>query len=138
MVQINSVSSKRAFTTIELLVVVAIIGILAVGVSQIDFNGMSARQKRDRMVNGVVTLIRNEITKNSTGKAIRQVGGVFAYPTKTLVILDTESIRAEYYSGSTILSNTMLVTKPFYGDEKYTLVSGTGTIIGGGTTGFTF
>ncbi len=138
MVQINSLSSKRAFTTIELLVVVAIIGILAVGISQIDFNGMSARQKRDRMVNGVATLIRNEITKNSTGKAIRQVGGVFAYPTKTLVILDTESIRAEYYSGSTILSNTMLVTKPFYRDAKYTLASGTGTTIGGGTTGFTF
>lgn len=138
MFQINSLSSKRAFTTIELLVVVAIIGILAVGVSQIDFNGMSARQKRDRMVNGVVTLVRNEITKNSTGKAIRQIGGTFTYPTKTLVILDTESIRAEYYSGTTILSNTILVTKPFYGDIKYTLLSGTGTAIGGGTTGFTF
>lgn len=130
MFQINSISSKRAFTTIELLVVVAIIGILAVGVSQIDFNGMGTRQKRDRMVNGVVTLIRNEITKNSTGKAIRQIGGVFAYPTKTLVILDTESIRAEYYSGTTILSNTILASKPFYGDVKYTLVSGTGTAIG--------
>lgn len=124
----------------ELLMVIAIIGILVTGVIQIDFNSMAARQKRDRFANAIVSLFRNEITKNSTGKAIKPVLGssTFIFPTKTLVVLDSDEIRTEYYSGSTMLTKNTLVTKPFFGDAKYVLADGTGSSIGGSTTALSF
>lgn len=122
--------SKRAFTLIELMVVVAIIGILSASVSGIDFNGMNARQKRDRIANAVVSLFRNEITKNSTGKAIKSPGGGFVFPTKTDVIVDGAEIRTEYYSGSMLYNKDIVSTAPFYGEDKYKILGGTGSSIG--------
>lgn len=78
---------------------IAIIGVLVMGVSQVDFNAMTSRQKRDRIGSAVTTLLRNEITKNSTGKAILDPAtSALVFPSKTNVILSEQGISAEYYS----------------------------------------
>ena len=123
----SALKCKNGFTLVEIVVVASIIGILIVGITTIDFNGMSARQKRDRFANAIVSLLRGEITKNSTGTAIKPVptAANFIFPSKTLVVLDPNEIRTEYYSGSSLVYKNTLVNKPFFGDDKYQLVDGT-------------
>ena len=52
--------NKKAFTIIELLVVVAIMGILAIMVNTINFSQKTDAEKRDRMASKVASLINAE------------------------------------------------------------------------------
>ncbi len=82
------------------------------------------------MADMIVSLIRSEITKNTTGKAIVDTSGNSFFPDRTEIRISNENITVRYYSGATI-QNGPTMSQPFFGDSRYDINKVSGTQAGG-------
>lgn len=104
----------RAFTLPELLVAIAIISVLALGISQFNFNRLSQKQQIEIEVVKLISLIEDVRNNALIG---RWVGTSLVTPTAWNITLsnDTSSgtILTQYYSGSLNTYNTWNTRFPF-------------------------
>lgn len=96
----EKIRSSGAFTLIELLVVITIISILSIGLMKLDFNHISAKEKRNQFGQTIVSIVRGETMRNISGKSLSGNSG--NHPTLTRIAISKNGVSTLYYSGSVI------------------------------------
>jgi prepilin-type N-terminal cleavage/methylation domain-containing protein len=134
---LNLSSQNSWFTLTELLIVIAILGILGVGILTLDFRGLIGVQKEEQFTGWVTALLREEIAKSIAGRGIPVAPGSteLAFPSETRIILSSGSIQTEYLSGTTIVSTGRSFTKPFFGEPNSKVASLSGVLMNGTVLG---
>jgi prepilin-type N-terminal cleavage/methylation domain-containing protein len=112
--------TKKGFTLIELMVVIAIMGLLAMTVMNFDFNKKTDIEKRDRFVQKIESIIHSTLLSTSNGRWVNQ-GAIIINPTSTHIQFSTGSIGVYYYSGSSIVGTGEVMKSPFFGETAYSL-----------------
>lgn len=112
--------ARNAFTLTELMLVIAIIGILAIGVVNFDFNKKTDIEKQDRFTQKIQSVIHSTIQNTLNGRGIKS-GTVIINPTSTRIRFSTGSIGVYYYSGATIIGTGEVMNSPFFGETGYVL-----------------
>lgn len=86
---------KFGFTLIEIMVVIALIGIMAISAVSFNFNAKSAIEKRDRLVESIIHLIDKAKTDAMLGRGILS-GGTIVSPDSTELSLSTTNLAIRY------------------------------------------
>lgn len=111
---------EKGFTLIEIMVVVALIGLLAMVASSFDFNKKGDVEKRDRFIAKIESMIHTSKISMTSGKWILS-GGTIINPDSIKIIFSTWAIITNYFSGSTIIWTGEVMTGPFYGEIGYNI-----------------
>ena len=131
---------KKAFTLVELSVVVAVISIIALIFSSIDFSSKNHSEKRDRIVGKISDTIRSVRTISTTGRSYSWSTGNIC--SDFVISFATGSIRTSFAqisdTGAIIntcgLDSEHSTSSPIFGEEEYAIKYMTGADISGNTT----
>lgn len=93
----HNAQTKSAFTLMEVMVVIAIIGIVALIGLNFDFNKKTDMEKQGRFVQKIESMIHSVILNTSSGKGIKSGTGIIN-PTSTRIRFSTGSVGIFYYS----------------------------------------
>ena len=128
-------NNKKAFTLIEIMVVVALLWIIALWITKLNFNTLSDRQKIDWFFYKIKTSI--ETTKNNAliWKAIKLSNVSTIVPKKWKIDFNNSRdwiIISNYYNWSDFIEYTKIIPNKYYNIEVYndsTLISDTGSLL---------
>ncbi len=116
--QKNKIKNFKAFTLIEILVVIAIIWLMAILSLNISFDSQTDTLKLDKLINSINSLINKELINIRSWKWIK-VGTDIINPQKIYISMNTGSIISNYYSWDTLIWTWDIIEAPFYWDEFY-------------------
>ncbi|MDD3120192.1 MAG: type II secretion system protein [Candidatus Gracilibacteria bacterium] len=127
------IKTKNAFTLIEIMVVVALIGIISLVGLNFNFNKRADLEKIDRINNKFMEIIDNAKINSITGKGI-YVGTtpkILINPDLISINVSTGQIITRYFSGNisgfTQIGTGEVLKYPFYYDDKYEIKSFSGS-----------
>ena len=115
--------SKKAFTLIEMLVVIAIIWTMAMMMNEFDFNRQSDTEKRDRMVNMVSSIINAEKINAITWKSIKSWSSIINYDYSSLKMSSSWMTIRYLNSAKSLIVAWTSFTPPFFKDNGYKIDS---------------
>ncbi len=104
----------------ELMGVIAIMGLIVMTVMNFDFNKKTDTEKRDRFVQKIESIIRSTLLSTSNGRGVKQ-GSNIINPTSAHIQFSTGSIGVYYYSGASIIGTGEIMKSPFFEETAYTL-----------------
>lgn len=120
-------NNKKWFTLAEIMIVITIMSILSLMATNFDFNKKSSKEKNDRFVNKVISIIDTEKINIKIWRWIKSWTNMIN-PDFTKISISTGSISVKYYTGSSINSLNFLWTWseikfPYYWDKLYDIKS---------------
>ena len=114
---------EKGFTLIELMVVVALIGMLAVVGSSFDFNKKGDVEKRDRFIAKIESMMHTSKIAMTSGKGILS-GVTIINPDSIKIIFSTWAIVTNYFdSGGAVIWTGEVMTSPFYWEIGYNIAN---------------
>ena len=125
---------KKAFTLVELSIVIGLIAFIAIIFSTFDFSASNTQQKRDRLSGKISDIIRSLRTISTTG---RTFSGATSTCSDFALTINTGSISTQYIqlsdTGTTIsiCGNDLehSIAYPIFGDKNYAIKYMTGADI---------
>ena len=117
--------SRKAFTLVELMIVIAVIGLLVTFVLQIAQDRTPAvdREKSLRIANAIQSLMQGAYMSTYLGKWISS-GWLIVFPEITRLTLQTGAITSEYrYASGEIIGTGVSFSAPFFEqDPRYEVI----------------
>lgn len=115
--------TKKWFTLVELLVVITIITILSIMATNLDFNKKTSKEKAERFMNQVVSIIDTEKINSKIWRWIKIWSGIVNIDFAKIKI-STWSINVLYYTGNSISSLNFAwsgasIKYPYYKESLY-------------------
>lgn len=113
-------SCKYGFTLVELMIVIALIGILISSISIFDWRPNTEIERVERMKNAVASTLRTEIQNVSLGRMPKRDARISRY---TIMTIGTWGITTQHKTSanSTDIDTQYFVSPYFEGDTKYSI-----------------
>ncbi|EKE30025.1 MAG: hypothetical protein ACD_2C00056G0001 [uncultured bacterium (gcode 4)] len=111
--------TNKAFTMIEMLIVIALIWVVATLVSGFDFNRQTDGEKRDRMANMISSIINTEKINAITWKGVSNWSSIINYDYSKLNLSNTWLTVKYLDSSMNTVATWASFTYPFYMDTHY-------------------
>lgn len=112
--------NKKGFTIIELLVIIAIIGIISLLVMNFDFNKKTSIEKSDRIINKISSILKTEIFNSQAWKWVEFWSWIMI-PDYREININTWNIVINYIWSKTLTWE--IFSYPFYLEKLYEIKS---------------
>lgn len=117
----NKINIKKAFTLVELMVVIAIVWIMSLLSTSIDFNKKNDIEKTDRIIQKISSILKSQSVNMIGGKSIK-VWSVMINPDYMTVRISTWTVSTYFFSWSTSYT-WEIFSFPFYWENLYNIKS---------------
>lgn len=109
---------SKGFTIIELIVVIILVAILALGINSFNFNQKTTKEKQDRFVEAIIWLINTAKTDAMIGRSVKN-GAVLINPSSIQLSISTGSLITQYMNGSIQIGTGGTLEYPFFWETWY-------------------
>ena len=118
--------SESAFTLVEIMVTMLIVGMIALAGSQVSFSRNINDQNREHLLNDVVSMINTPRIDMLIGRGV-SVAGTIRNPDFATLHITRDVMEVGYFSGTlaayTPIGSGASLARPFYGDQFYDIAS---------------
>lgn len=82
---------SRGFTIIELIVIMVLVTLLALGINSFGFNQKTTKEKQDRFIEAIISLINTAKTDAMIGRSVKN-GAILINPSSIQLNISTGSL----------------------------------------------